>query len=38
MVVARGTWPDDIHIEYDDGTVVDVTSPPHHDRGAPAKW
>ena len=26
MVVARGTWPDDIHIEYDDGTVVDITS------------
>lgn len=26
MVVARGTWPDDVHIEYDDGTVVDVTS------------
>ena len=26
MVVARGTWPDEIHIEYDDGTVVDITS------------
>jgi hypothetical protein len=26
MVVCRGTWPDDIHMEYDDGTVVDITS------------